>query len=111
MTIEQDRRPTKLDTILESFKHPISGHIEISPKIARNILLERLLAYYRATVYSGPSVNLEVLAKMAGDGDDLIDFTEVRRKFIEGRQEERVLLQKTEAEGNILKGKPHQQEI
>ena len=87
---EIDRRPSKLEELLEAFRHPISGHIEISPRVARTILLERLLAFYK-TVVGRPSANVEVLAQLAGTGGDeesdykLVDFSEALKKFKEER--------------------------
>jgi len=105
--IEIDRGPSKLDEILESFK--TEGIIEISPRAARAILLERLLAHFRKT--EGVNVNVEVLAQMTGDGDELVDFTEARRKFIEERRGEGAHLQDIEAEGNILGQRTRKREI
>lgn len=87
--IETERGPSKLEEQLEAFKNPISGRVEIIPRAARSILLERLLAYYRKSVVGSPNVDVEALAQIAGDGDELVDYTEVRRKLVDEAERER----------------------
>lgn len=109
MIIERER-PSKLDETLEAFKNPVSGVIEISPKAARTVLLERLLAFYHATVEK-PSDKVEVLSQIAGEGDGLVNFTKALRKFQEDQREKQEFIEKIKVDINVIKGRRQHPEI
>lgn len=112
MTIEDDRRPSKLDELLDAFKHPASRVIEISPVAAKTLLYESLLAHFRAT--QEPNEKVEVLARIAeGQGHEPVDFTELLKNFQEKRQAEEKKMQEIVEKGriNIIEPRIRQPEI
>jgi len=112
-----ERETSKLERRLDFFKHPVSGNIEISPRVARSILLESLLAYYRGSVVGSPNVDVEALAQIAmdaGDEDKLVDYTEARRKLVDEAERERKAQEEREfGEGglNVIRPTPRVREI
>lgn len=98
--IEIDTGPSKLDEQLESLKGP-DGDINLSPKAARRILFDRLLAHYMDSAQEvSPAV--VVLARIAGESDEEeINFTAELEKFMKEREEKLEAIRQIEAKANI----------
>jgi len=95
---------SKLDEQLELLRSPVDEHIRLSGRAARRILFDRLLADYRNSAgnlgqVTNPAV--EVLASIAGNSNELVDFTVELEKFIREREEKLEAIQHIEAKGNI----------
>lgn len=105
-------RPSKLDELLDAFKHPASGVIEISPVAAKTLLYERLLAHFRAT--QEPNDKVEVLAQIAeGYGHEPVNFNNLLKNLQEKRQAEEDKMREIIEKGriNIIEPRIRQPEI
>lgn len=85
---EDGSGPSKLDERLEAFKNPETGHVILTQEEAKEILLERLLGFYRSHVES-PRSEIEALVRIAETQgpEDSFDFTGTVESIKKGRAE------------------------
>jgi hypothetical protein len=86
-TAASTNTPVDIDELLKQFEDPDhEGHVMLSPDMARDILLKKLLGFYRL-VQEGmrqlPDPRIEVLTKIAGGEDqgEMIDYSQAIEEF------------------------------
>lgn len=96
MTIETGRGPSKLELRLEVFRDPETGHILLSPGLAKDILFKSLLSFYKASV-TRPTPIVEALVQIteAEPEGERFDLTEALKKLENKRVEEERQVQET----------------